>query len=251
MLKLALISSAAIALLTPLHAETIKVLTAGAFKAVISEIIPSFEKETGHKIVLDGDTVGGLSKRITGGEAFDFVIGTPNSLAALAKEGFVVNDSVKPVARVGIGIAMKTGITLPPLKTVDDFKAALLAAKKITYIDPAAGGSSGIYTDKLLRDLGIYEQLKDKLLLAKGGYVAEAVNEGKADIAIHQISEILPVKGVVLAAPLPDAIQNYTTYAVGIGAKSDKQAIAKQFSDAIYTENNAKIIAQKGMTALK
>jgi molybdate transport system substrate-binding protein len=243
--------AATLLLTTATHAETIKVLTAGAFKAVVLEIIPAFEKDTGHKVVLDNDTVGGLSKRITGGESFDFVIGTPNSLAALAKDGLVTNESVKPVARVGIGIAMKEGIALPPLKTVDEFKAALLAAKKITYIDPAAGGSSGIYTDKLLRDLGLYDQLKDKLLLAKGGYVAEAVNEGKADIAIHQISEILPVKGVVLAAPLPDAIQNYTTYAVGIGAKSDKQAIAKLFQTAVFNQHSADIIAKKGMTALK
>jgi molybdate transport system substrate-binding protein len=238
-----------LALMSSVQAETIKVLTAGAFKAVITEIIPSFERDTGHKIILDGDTVGGLSKRITGGEAFDFVIGTPNSLASLAKDGLVVSESVKPVARVGIGIAMKEGIVLPPLKTVDDFKTTLLAAKSITYIDPAAGGSSGIYTDKLLRDLGIYDQLKGKLLLAKGGYVAEAVSEGKADIAIHQISEILPVKGVVLAAPLPDAIQNYTTYAVGIGAKSDKQAIARLFQAAVFSPQSAEIIAKKGMTA--
>jgi molybdate transport system substrate-binding protein len=232
-------------------ADTIKVLTAGAFKAVVMEVIPEFEKSTGHKVILDGDTVGGLSKRIQGGEAFDFVIGTPGSLGGLAKEGLVNADSVKPVARVGIGIATREGAVKPPLSTVDEFKAALLKASKITYIDPAAGGSSGIYTDKLLRDLGIYEQLKDKIVLQKGGYVAEAVAKGEAEIAIHQISEILPVKGVILAAPLPEAIQNYTTYAVGIGAKSDKQAVAKQFHEAVFKENAAKVIVTKGMTALK
>jgi molybdate transport system substrate-binding protein len=251
MLKSLFALTAALLVSTSLHAETIKVLTAGAFKAVVTDIIPAFEAKTGHKVVLDNDTVGGLSKRIEGGESFDFVIGTPNSLAALSEKSLVLKESVKPVAKVGIGIATKEGAPKISFATVDDFKAALLASKKIIYIDPAAGGSSGIYTDKLLRTLGIYDALQGKITLAKGGYVAEAVAKGEADIAIHQISEILPVKGVILAAPLPEAIQNYTTYAVGIGAKSDKQAIAKAFMDAVFNDESGKIITSKGMTALK
>ena len=110
---------------------------------------------------------------------------------------------------------------------------------------------SGIYTDKLLRDLGIYDSLKDKIMLMKGGYVAEAVAKGEADIAIHQISEILPVKGVILAGPLPEAIQNYTTYAIGIGTKSTNDAVTRQFHEAIFTEKSSSIITKKGMSVLK
>jgi molybdate transport system substrate-binding protein len=233
------------------QADTLKILTAGAFKAVIMEVIPDFEKATGHKVVVESDTVGGGAKRMQTGEAFDFIIGTPGSLAGLAKEGFVNTDTVKPIARVGIGIAVKEGAPKPALATVDDFKALLQKAKKIVYIDPAAGGSSGIYTDKLLHDLGLYEALKPKIMLMKGGYVAEAVAKDEADMAIHQISEILPVKGVVLAGPLPEAIQNYTTYAVGITAKAQSPAAALQFYTAVFGENAAKIIVTKGMMALK
>ena len=32
---------------------------------------------------------------------------------------------------------------------------------------------------------------------------------------MHQISEILPVKGVTLVGPLPAEVQNTTTYAIG------------------------------------
>jgi molybdate transport system substrate-binding protein len=236
---------------TPLYADTLKVLTAGAFKAVIMDIIPTFELETGHKVTVESDTVGGGAKRIQAGEGFDFVIGTPGSLTGLAKEGFITGESVKPIAKVGIGIALKEGAIKPPLATVEDFKAALMKAQKIVYIDPAAGGSSGIYTDKLLRDLGVYDNLKPKIMLMKGGYVAESVAKGEADFAIHQISEILPVKGVYLAAPLPEAIQNYTIYAVGISAKSDKQALARQFYEAVFTDKAAQVIVNKGMSALK
>src|ERR1043166_8863799 len=76
----------------------VKILTAGAMKAVVLELLPQFEKETGHKLVLDNDTAGGLAKRIEGGEAFDVAVITPGVLGDLAKKGKVVADSRGNVA---------------------------------------------------------------------------------------------------------------------------------------------------------
>ena len=94
----------------------------------------------------------------------------------------------------------------------------LLAAKSVGYIDPKSGGSSGIYFAGLLQKLGIADEIKPKERLQMGGYVAELVAKGEAEIAVHQISEILPVKGVVFAGPLPAEIQSYTVYAAGLSA---------------------------------
>jgi molybdate transport system substrate-binding protein len=201
-------------------AAEVKILTAGAMKAVVLELLPAFEKETGHTAVVANDTAGGLVKRIEGGETFDLAIITPGAIRGLGSKGKVA-DGVS-IARVGVGIVVKDGAPVPDVSTVEAFKKALLAAKTVAYIDPASGGSSGIYLTGLFDKMGIAADIKPKAKLKKGGYVAELIASGEAELGLHQISEILPVKGVKLVGPLPAEIQNYTTYAAAVG-KDAKQ----------------------------
>src|ERR1043165_1632063 len=198
------------------QAADVKILTTGAMKAVVLELVPHFEKETGHKAVVDNDTAGGVSRRIEAGEAFDVVVNTPSGLSALETKGKVAAGSRANVARVGVGVVVKEGAPAPDISTVDAFKRALLAAKSVAYIDPASGGSSGIYIDKLLERLGIADQVRPKAKLKRGGHVADLIVSGEAELGIHQISEIVTVKGVTLIGPLPKEIQNYTTYAAAV-----------------------------------
>ena len=105
-----------------------------------------------------------------------------------------------------------------------------MAAKSVAYIDPASGGSSGIYLTGLFDKLGIAADIKPKAKLKQGGYVAELIANGEAELGLHQISEILPVKGVKLVGPLPAEIQNYTTYAAATGVQA--QAEGRRRGDA-------------------
>jgi molybdate transport system substrate-binding protein len=215
------------ACLTTAEAAEVKILTAGAMKAVVLELVPQFEKETGHKAVVDNDTAGGLAKRVEGGEAFDLAVITPGVIGDLAKKGKVAADSRANVARVGVGVVVKDGAPVPDIGSVDAFKRALLAAKSVAYIDPASGGSSGIYLSGLFDKLGIAADIKPKAKLKQGGYVAELIANGEAELGLHQISEILPVKGVKLVGPLPAEIQNYTTYAAGVGTEAKQPEAAR------------------------
>src|SRR5829696_1390449 len=214
------------ACLTTAKAAEVKILTAGAMKAVVLELVPQFEKETGHKAVVDNDTAGGLAKRVEGGEAFDLAVITPGVIGDLAKKGKVAADSRANVARVGVGVVVKEGAPLPDVSSVDAFKRALMTAKSVAYIDPASGGSSGIYLSGLFDKLGIAADIKPKAKLKQGGYVAELIANGEAELGLHQISEILPVKGVKLVGPLPAEIQNYTTYAAGVGTEAKQPEAA-------------------------
>src|SRR5215467_14319098 len=143
-------------------AVEVKILTAGAFKQVVLALVPDFEKQTGNKVVIDNDTDGGLKKRIEGGEAFDVAVITPAVIDELAGAGKVAAGSRVNIASVGVGVVVKEGAPKPDVSTVDAFKKALLDAKSVAYIDPASGGSSGIYVGKLLQRLGIAEQVKPK-----------------------------------------------------------------------------------------
>lgn len=229
------------------RAAEIRVLTAGAMKAVVLELAPGFERATGHTLSVKNDTAGGLAKRIAGGEAFDLAVITPAVVDDLIKQNRIAAGTRTDLARVGMGVAIKEGAVRPEIGTVDAFKAALLAAKAVAYIDPKAGGSSGIYFDKLIERLGIAELVRGKAVLKSGGYVAEAVSTGEADLAVHQISEILPVKGVVLLGPLPAEVQNYTVYAAGVGSQAQDRAAAKALLDFLAGADAKPVLAAKGM----
>jgi molybdate transport system substrate-binding protein len=130
----------ALALNAGAGAAEIKVLTAGAMKSVVLAIADDFQKATSNTLVVENDTAGGLTKRIEGGASFDVAIITPSAIADLAKKGLIAGEGT-PVARVGIGVVVKSGAPIPDITTVASFKRTLLAAKSVAYIDPASGGS--------------------------------------------------------------------------------------------------------------
>jgi molybdate transport system substrate-binding protein len=232
--------------LTTVKAAELKVLTAGAMKQVVLALQPEFEKQ-GHKLIVDNDTAGGLQKRIEGGEAFDVVVITPAVLGQLAAKGKIAPATKVSLARVAIGVMVRPGAKLPDISTVDAFRQALLDAKSVAYIDPASGGSSGIYLDKLFEKMGIADAIRAKAKLKRGGYVADLLVSGDAELGIHQISEILPVKGVVLVGPLPAEIQNYTVYAGALSTAAKDAAAAKAFLDLLAGPAAAAILRDKGM----
>jgi molybdate transport system substrate-binding protein len=228
-------------------AAELKVLTAGAFKEILLELAPGFETATGNKVALDNATAGVLMRRIEGGEAFDVAVLGPAAIDELIGKGKIAAGTRVALARVGVGVVVKAGAPKPDIATVDDFKRALLAAKSVAYIDPAAGGSSGIYVAKLLQQLGIADAVNAKAKLIQGGAVATHIADGEAELGLHQISEILPIKGVSLVGPLPAEIQNYTVYAGGIGAGAHDPAAARALLARLTGPDAAAVLKAKGM----
>jgi molybdate transport system substrate-binding protein len=210
-------------------------------------LIPEFEKATGHKVVLDNGTVGQLIKRVDGGEAFDVLVLNPRGIADYVKKGRLAQGSSANVAKVGVGVMVKAGAPKPDIGSVEAFKQTLLKASSVAYIDPASGGSSGIYVAGLLDRLGIADEIKPKARLKQGGHVSDLVLSGEAEIGIHQMSEIVSEKGVTLVGPLPAAIQNYTTYAVGHAADSKNAEVAKAFIKVLTGPSAAAVLKAKGM----
>jgi molybdate transport system substrate-binding protein len=229
-------------------AAEIKVVSGGAFKQVLTALAAQYEKESGNKVDVTYQTVGQHLALIRDGkEEFDVAVLTPEGIDGLAKGGKVVPGTRADLAKVGVGVVVKAGAPLPDISTDDAFKRALLAAKSVAYIDPKAGGSSGIYVAGLLQRLGIAEEVNAKAVLVQGGAVADHVADGEAEIGVHQISEILPVAGVTLVGPLPADIQNFTVYSAGIGTAAKDAAAAKSFVEFLTGPHAQPIIKAKGM----
>jgi hypothetical protein len=142
----------------------------------------------------------------------------------------VVRDTRTNIARVGVGIGVRQGATKPDISSAEAFKQALLAAKSVIYPDPARGGASGIHFAQVIENLGISLAIKQKAVLAANpDIVCESVAKGDVELCVHQISEILLVKGVALVGPLPPDVQRITTFAAALSARSNAAEAAAEF----------------------
>lgn len=230
------------------EAAELKVVSGGAFKQVLTALAAQYEKESGNTLSITYQTVGQHLALIRDGkEVFDVAVLTPEAIDGLAKEGKIVPGTRADLAKTGIGVVVRKGAPLPDISTVEAFKRALLAAKSVAFIDPKAGGSSGIYVERLLDRLGIAAPVNAKAVLVQGGAVADHVADGEAEIGIHQISEILPVEGATLVGPLPAEIQNFTVYAAGVGAAAGNEEAARALVKFLAGPHALPIIKAKGM----
>ena len=211
------------------EAAEVKVLSAGAVRGIVTDLAEAFRRETGHTVTLAFGTVGVVRQKLAAGEPADVVIMTDAAIEEMARQGAVAAGTRADLARAGIGVGVREGAPRPDIATPEALKQTLLAAKSLVYVDPAQGGTSGIHFASVLQRLGIAEAVKGKTLLVPGGYAAEKLAKGEAELVVHQISEILPVKGVTLVGPLPKDLQKITVYSAGLAARSAQPEAARAF----------------------
>jgi molybdate transport system substrate-binding protein len=236
---------AAIGLALTCEATDLSVLSAGAAKSALSEIVERYQMISGNKLNVEYAPVGVLLQRLSGGAKPDVLIVTTDVIGDVEHKGWTVPGTATPVGNVGVGIAVQAQAKTPDISTPDALKQTLLNAKSITYIDPSKG-TSGKHFAEVLRRLGIAEQMKAKTTLGDTGYVVEPVARGEIEIGIQQITEILPVKGVKLVGPLPDPLQKTTTYTVALGANATEVAAARNFLAYLAGDNAREVFRQKG-----
>jgi molybdate transport system substrate-binding protein len=224
-----------------LHAQELRVLSGGAAKSLVDPLAASFP---GGKVHMEYQPMGKLTQSLAEGAKVDLVIVTEETLPRLEKEGRVKRGA-KPVARVGIGVAVNEKAPAPDISTVEAFKKTLLAAKSVVYIDPKVG-TSGKHVAEVLSRLGIAGEVNAKAKLGQGGYIVEPVGRGEIELGIHQISEILPVKGVKLVGELPRELQKYTVY---VAVPVTESRMVLDFIDHLTGPQARKRLAQAGYTA--
>ena len=232
--------AAALLFAGPSGAADLKVISAGAVRGLIGQIIDDYAGRTGQKFDFTIGTTGQLRTIIASGQHADLIICSAPLMAELEKVGKFVPGSRADLGRVGIGVAVREGAAVPDVATPETFRAALVAARSIAYTNPAEGGTSGIYFAGLAARLGIGDAVKAKSVLTKGGREAAiAVAEGRAELAIVFISEAVVIKGVRLAGPLPGSLQDYSVYAAAIPASSTDPAAARAFVAALASPDMA------------
>ena len=234
-------------LAVPAAAENLKVLTGGAFKPVLVDMLPDFEKQTGHKVTVENDTAGALTRRIMAGEAFDIVILPLANLDQLSAEGKVIDDSMTPFGKVGVGVAVALSAPQPNIGSTEGLRRTLLDARTVAYIDPAMGGTSGIYVARLFQQLGIASQMQAKSVLVHDGLAGQAVARGQAEIALQQASELRLVPSIKFAGLLPEAVQNWTVYTGALSPAARSKDAALTLMSALSDPGMEPMLKRRGL----
>ena len=226
-----------------LHAAELKVLAGGSMTGVLTELGPQFERDSGHKLVIHFDTAPNLIKLATSGQPFDLgivPIDVFKDAAARAKFGPTIE-----VARVGYGVAVRTGAPKPDVSTTDAFKKTLLEAKSITFLPASAAGAHIL---KVFERLGIDEAMKAKTKAQTvPAQIVPAVINGEAELAVF-VNNLLTAPGVEIAGPFPAELQQELVFPAAVAADTKEPAAAQAFIDYLTSPAAADIIKAKGMT---
>jgi molybdate transport system substrate-binding protein len=225
-------------------AAEITVLSTQATEQAYRELVPQFEKATGHTVKTSFTGTLDAKKRIAAGEPFDLLIMASPDIDAFMILGTLVRGSRVDLARSGVGVGVKAGAPKPDIATTEAFKQTLLAAKSIGY----STGPSGVYVMDLLERLGITDQVKPKLKQTPTGvFVGTIVANGEVEIGIQQISEMSTYPGVDYVGALPADIQKVTIFSSGIAAKSQQPDAARALVKFITAPEAAEAFKKRGM----
>jgi molybdate transport system substrate-binding protein len=227
----------------------IRVMTSGAFTAAYLELIPRLELLTKKKLVTAATSIGtgetSIPNRLKRGEPVDVVIVADGVLVGFIKDGLIMAESHTPVARSGIGMAVRAGAPKPDLSTVDALKRTLLQAKSIAY---SASVSGEYLTTELYQRLGIADQVMSKSRLIGGGErVGAVIARGEAEIGFQQLSELLPVPGIDHITPLPPEVQKVSVFSAGVALSSRDSDAAHAIVRFLTSAEAARAITASGL----
>jgi molybdate transport system substrate-binding protein len=235
-------------------AAEIRVLCSGAMRAVLQQLAPAFEKSSGDALVIEYATAGKVEQKVANGGAIDVAILTKPRAEKLVRAAKLASGTVKVLARVPIGLAVKKGAPHPDISSVEAFKRTLLNAKSIAYVDPASGGTSGIFLAGALEKLGIAAALKSKIRLVSppagqsSPRVGDVVERGEAEIGLQPISELIEVPGIDIVGPLPAELQSPDlVYMAASPTLSEQPLPAKALIDFLAAPAAAPFYKANGM----
>ena len=233
----------------PAGAAELVVMSVGAVRSAFADATPGWEAASGNKVQASFDPAGDVRKKIAAGQAADIIILPAESFQGLERDGTVVVGPMRDLGGVQMAAAVRAGAPVPEVTTVEGLKRTLLGAKSVTYMDPQRGTSGKHFDETVLPRLGIRDEVRAKATLGEGGYIAEKVASGDIEIAFHNLTEILPVKGVTIAGLLPPELQRATVYSGAVTRSSRHPAEAQALLDYLSSPQGRKSFLDRGFTA--
>ena len=265
LLKTAAVAGCLMLAATAVNAAEITVIASTAMREVLEELVPMFERASGNKVAVSFLSGAVLPVKMKEDAQADVVVTTPATIDDLVAAGKVVANTRVDFVRSGAGVAVRSqvgfsrlghsdvpisgkpeigGAPKPDVSTPDAFKNALLAAKTVGY----SQGPSGVHFMSVLTKLGIADQVKAKGVVPPlGSRVGTLIAEGKAEIGVQQVTELLQIPGIDFVGPLPKELQANIVYATATPTSAKEKAGAAAFANFLSSEPALPVIKKVGL----
>lgn len=222
---------------------TLCVMATAAFKAAYLELVPQFERATGHRVETTWASNSDVVSRVLAGEMTDLMVMSADAVDKLIAAGKVPKDGRTDIATSWVAAAVKKGAPRPDISSAEAFKRNMLDAKSIA----CSFGPSGLYLMELFQRMGIRDQLAGKVHQIKGEPIGAVVARGDAEIGFQQMSELMPVPGIDIIGGLSKDIEQITTFSTGRHAQCAVVDAANALSAFFKAPAAHGLILAKGM----
>jgi molybdate transport system substrate-binding protein len=226
------------------EAAAIEVLGTLAVRGVLLEVAEDFRARTGLTFAAGYKSTNAQLIAISAGATGDVAIMTREGIDQLVGEGKIVSGSTADICKSGVGLAVRAGAPKPDIATVEAFKRTLLAAKSIAF---SRIGASGIHFAAVIERLGIAAEIRRKATISDS-YVGAIAARGEAELAVQQISELMPVAGIDIVGPLPGDLQKISVFSGGVFTAAKNPAGAAKLVSYLASPELAPILARKGLS---
>lgn len=221
-----------------------KILSTLGVKGVLDALVPDFQRRTGTILDIICNPTAVQMQAIEAGARADVALLTQAGIDTLVRQGILRAGSAVPLARSKVGLAVPGGAPRPTITTTDDVVRALRAAERVVY---SGSGASGLYFAQLLKRLGIDEEVNARAVIIPKGFTADLLRDGRATLAVQQVSELMSVAGVDVLGPLPDEIQDDLVFTGGIFAEAADPEAAMAFLRHISGPLRAALYREMGL----
>jgi molybdate transport system substrate-binding protein len=217
-------------------------------RRVFERVMPAFEATSGTRFRIEYASTIEIAQRVIGGESTDFVVASRAGIDKLIGARKVSEGDQFDLGGSVIVVAVPKGRTVPDISNVEEVKNALLAAKTVSYTDPASGGPSGIHMARMLERLGVSEKVNAKTRFPPaGGPVGDVLARGEADLGIQQSVELTSYPGVDVVGPLPREMQVVTVYSTAIPKDSDHPDAGRFLVDFLRSPEGVRLLREAGL----
>ena len=226
----------------------LRILSGGAAQGLVGSLAANFKKETGLDITGDFGAVGAMADKLRSGAPADILVLTSALIATLVGEKLADGASMKDVGKVETALAVREADPPVSAPDADALRAGFLAADAI-FVPDTKASTAGIHVAKVLRELGIADDVENRLKIYPNGATAMrhmAESDAKRPIGCTQATEIIATKGIKLSGALPKGCDLATTYTAAVTTKAPHAREARILIDLLTAADHAALRAQAG-----